>query len=620
MKVNLGRIKNSVYGDKLGLIMVVATLLVIIFLIGMILQYQKASREEHNRIQGLSLIRALAKMPYEQLVSENNMYSAFQIVRIGQDNPDFAYVVLVDKAGIVLNEAVAQGVIIPAVNINDDPSDWLGERILPDVNGKGVIQEYHAPVLVNGELMGHVRIGYKIPGYGISDTQLVLFASMALPVFLLTTIFYFLVRREIKPVREVNNILGQMIRENKLQKIEITASGELADFMDSFNRYIEFTRNQVTVLEGHKTDLQASSKLLSYKRKRVELVLDSLPEGIVVINESGEVVFCNDKFGSLLSIDTQGVIGNGFRDICDHEEIIEFISVLQNKNVAGYSDNTMECRLGDNNEIVIMISAYPVFSQKEENVTQGMLVVFRDVTHERHISNSSDEFITQIAHELKTPVNVLSMYSEALMDEDNANDEFRIEAYNVIYDEVDRLSLLINNLLSLKKINDGTISLQRKSVKVYGFLEDAVNSVSRSGKNKNIKFILNVDKDISSIKVDKELLRLAVNNLLTNAIKYNKESGEVTLSCHESDNSLVISVKDTGIGIDDDDIDHVFDKFYRSSNDEVRERTGHGLGLSLAKEIVDLHRGRLLVTSEIGVGSEFTIVFDKEFSTMQKAI
>ncbi len=126
--------------------------------------------------------------------------------------------------------------------------------------------------------------------------------------------------------------------------------------------------------------------------------------------------------------------------------------------------------------------------------------------------------------------------------------------------------------------------------------------------------------EISSLYVDKDLLRIAINNLLTNAIKYSDITGTVTLSAEQVDNSIHIRVRDTGIGIDANEQHQIFEKFYRSNDENVRERTGHGLGLSLAKDIINLHHGKLKLQSVIGEGSEFTIILENNSSMLERAV
>jgi signal transduction histidine kinase len=156
-------------------------------------------------------------------------------------------------------------------------------------------------------------------------------------------------------------------------------------------------------------------------------------------------------------------------------------------------------------------------------------------------------------------------------------------------------------------------------VKLKDLLEDAFDACVRNDQAGNLEFKLDLPVEIGPVAVDKELMRIAINNLLTNAIKYSNPGGVVTLSAEETDSSVRISVKDTGIGIESRELEKIFDKFYRSDSNEVRKRVGHGMGLALAKEIVQLHQGVLSVNSIPGKGSVFTIEFNKEADLLKLA-
>lgn len=271
-------------------------------------------------------------------------------------------------------------------------------------------------------------------------------------------------------------------------------------------------------------------------------------------------------------------------------------------------------------EKTLEVSGYPLFAPNGRADLLGTLIIFRDVTEESLAKRSRGEFIAQVAHELKTPLNVLAMYGESLLTEDGQSEEFRVEAVNVISDQVERLSTLINNLLSITKIEIGGMHIERNRVRMNDLLEDAFADVAQIGRGRDLDFQLDLPKELSALFVDKDLLRIAINNLLTNAIKYNRPGGSVFLEAEETDDEIRINVRDTGLGIAPEDQAHIFDKFYRSSDTAVRAQTGHGLGLSLVRQIVQLHRGELEVNSMPGQGSEFVIRFAKDASMLKQAV
>lgn len=166
----------------------------------------------------------------------------------------------------------------------------------------------------------------------------------------------------------------------------------------------------------------------------------------------------------------------------------------------------------------------------------------------------------------------------------------------------------------------GSMSIERTRVKLRDLLQDAFDSCARAGREKGIDFRLDLPREISPVALDKNLMRVAVNNLLTNAIKYNAPGGAVSMTAEEGEQTVRVLVKDNGIGISPADQERIFDKFYRSEDEAVRQRSGHGLGLSLAREIIQLHHGTLKVNSTPGAGSEFIIEFNKEANLLKQAV
>ena len=195
-----------------------------------------------------------------------------------------------------------------------------------------------------------------------------------------------------------------------------------------------------------------------------------------------------------------------------------------------------------------------------------------------------------------------------------------VNAVNVIHDEVERAAALINNLLNISRLETGTLPIARQRVKLADLLRDSAEKMRKNADTKGVKLELKIPPDLESIALDKELFRVAIDNLLSNAVKYSDTGGTVTLTAmHLNDDEMKISVRDQGIGMSPEDCNKVFDKYYRSSNPLVASRNGHGLGLYVARQIVELHHGKLSVASELGKGTEFTIQFGVQPARLKEA-
>ncbi len=618
--MRLNKVFSAWNRERLGLTMIVASLAVIAVTVFLLFFYQQKNEETHIREQGTNLARVLSRLPLEQLVPGHNQQSALSVLKHSHTDTDFAYLTVVDVRGKPLTEISSPGAIIPQAPLPTDPASWLGERSLViDSSGLG-IQEFHAPLFDDGRFAGHIRLGYYSPGFGLKPGQMPYFATFALVIFLLTPMFYFLVRREIRPLQRVNSQMDSLIEKAHLSRVEVAASGELCEFMDRFGQFINSAQHRIQQLETDHSGLLTSTKLIDYKRSRIESVLHSLPDSVMVLDESGSVSLLNAKLAALLGVRPEEVIGKKPHEWCKDESIIEFLAGYAGKSFRSFNSDSVEFSPAGSPEKTVLVTSYPLFSPKNASQLLGTLVLFRDVSAEKIAKESSGEFIAHVAHELKTPLNIIAMYSETLQSEVGRTEAFMIEAANVIHDESERVSLLINNILNITKIEMGSMSIERKRVKLRDLLEDAFQACARSGKSENIEFKLDLPRELSAVAADKDLLRIAINNLLTNAIKYNRPGGSVELSAEETATSVLIHVRDSGIGITEQEQDRIFEKFYRSERDAIREKSGHGLGLPLAREIIHLHHGTLEVTSGPEEGTEFTIEIAKETDLLQQAV
>lgn len=604
----------------MGLMMIAASLAVISVVITLLFLYEKDAREQQIRAQGVRLVRLLSGMSVPLLEAKGEAKGVLGVLQQSQNDPDFAYAVIVDRDGRPLNEITREGTIVPPAPPPRNPSAWLGERHLTVAGSGRTLTEFHAPLLMNGRLGGFIRLGYYAPGYRMLVQRLPFFASLALPVFLLAPLFYFLVRREIRPLHLANREMERFLQQGTFALPDMATSGEIGDFMGSFTRFVRMMQARVEELESRHSGLLTSTKVLSFRRARIEAVLHAMPDALAVLDESGTVSFVNARLPALLGKPQSEILGHTPREWCVIPKVVAFLSRYEAAGAGGVATDTVEFTPPHAGDKTLSVSAHPLFAGESRASSIGTLVLFRDITEENAGKHAHAEFIAQVAHELKTPLNTLKMYSEALMGPEGASEGFRVEGLNVIHDETDRLALLISNLLSLTRFELGGLEMKRQRVRLHELLADAFENIAQSGRDKGLHFHIDVPREMSPVFIDKELLRIAVNNLLTNAIKYNRPGGRVELTAEEHDDAIRISVKDTGIGMTPDEQDKIFDKFYRAENAQVRDKPGHGLGLPLVQQIVYLHHGELEVRSERDAGSEFIITLRKDTGILKKAV
>lgn len=615
-----GRLATIWNKERLGLTMILATVAVIGVTVYLSLSLRNTEQVENLRSQGASISRILADVPFNELRSRQQDHGPLRMLQLGQDSDAFAYAVVVDQNGRVLNAVNSPAVNVSSLIDAETAQAWFGEREVAVTDDGRRVLEFFAPALEQEEVVGTVRVGYFLPTLGLATGQMPLIATMALTIFLLTPLFYFMVRREIRPIHAVNDEIANRISAGEFNSCTIEATGELKEFIDRFNGFMELARGKIESLERDNTELVASQKLLGYRKQRIEAVLKAIPEAILILGEDGGVSYANDRVKGLLQVAPEDILHKPPSDWCLNTEALEFLSRFEKPSTSNFYAETLRMTNPGDRSKKLSLKAYPLFSPQDPEAIFGRLIIMRDSTREALAEEGRANFVAHVSHELKTPLNTLALYAEALQGDQGEDESFRIDAYNVINDEVERLGLLVDNLLNITKIEMGNLKIDKQRVRLHDLLRDAFKHVAHSGKDKNLRFGMDVPVELTAVAVDKDLLRIAINNIVSNAIKYTPAGGQIALTASETESAIEIRVQDTGIGIGPEDIEKIFEKFYRSEDEKVRKIGGHGLGLPLAREIVELHRGQLSVTSEPGKGSEFLIRLWKDQALLKQAV
>ena len=399
----------------------------------------------------------------------------------------------------------------------------------------------------------------------------------------------------LKPLQEINPLSSLFHKSNGTTNLttEISAK-EIPDFTDK-SLLKEDNKEEII------SKLKLTNKLLAYNINKFETVLDNLNDGVIVLDSSTRILAINHIMEQLLNLKREDIKGKHIRECNCDNKIFSFI--LENfESINKLVEKTEEMSIGTSNLRV----SYKTLIRSDGNPC-GTILLAKDITSHKLTEQAMVEFISQVSHEVKTPLNTIKSYTEMLIDTNNR--ETILEFCNIVNGEVDRLASLINNLLQLSRIEMGSVTLSMTMTKTKEFIENAFK-IAISQKKKDIKHEIILPDKISPVNIDKEFMGIALINLIGNAIKYTPEHGRVTLRVEEDqeEDKIMIHVIDTGIGISEDDTHHIFEKFYRSPDDKVREKPGHGLGLPITKQIVELHNGEIKVISKKGEGSQFSII------------
>jgi len=240
-------------------------------------------------------------------------------------------------------------------------------------------------------------------------------------------------------------------------------------------------------------------------------------------------------------------------------------------------------------------------------LTIGSLFFWRMVTKEIELSRLQADFVALVSHELRSPLTSIRQLSEMLREGRVTTDERRQRYYTILVEQAERLSHLVENILSFSRINERTIGLRFEQVDPREYFDDLIRSLKDRFEHKGFRIQYQIQGDLPLLSIDRETMSEAITNVIDNAVKYSGSSKQVDVSVGRSENGVFIAIRDYGIGMQKSDLKKVFTKFYRSTDPQVHMMNGSGLGLSLAKAIVEKHGGRIFAESEYEAGSLFTI-------------
>jgi len=484
------------------------------------------------------------------------------------------------------------------------------QQVYTDPGTNQKVFEFSRPLYANGKKLGVVRLGFSPDKNSLfSDSGDRGLLVVAILIFTLVPISYYLVRKSLRPLLHVNKKLNYLLEKNQLKKLQLNSNGRGGRLAERFNQAIELLENKYDKLSVSYENIEISNSVLSYEKDRIESVINALGDGIIVTDCVGNIILINRKMERLMKLSRHEVIGNKLKECFDNEEILSFIERNQLYESV-FAQKNLEIELKQSGEQnIVRFSSLPLLSSEEKVL--GNIVISKDITVHKIAQKNQSNFIAHVSHELITPLNTIKSYIEMLMDDELNDRDTKIEFYNTINEEADRLARLINNLLNISKIEMGSLMINKDLVKSREFLEDILVSLKSLGVSKNVKLESILPDKLSSLVIDKGLLHVAILNILSNAIKYTPQGGAVTIGAEEDESHIMIDVVDTGYGISNEDLPHIFDKFFRSSHESIQGQTGSGLGLALSREIIRLHNGEIEVTSKTGQGTHFTVTLPK---------
>ena len=432
----------------------------------------------------------------------------------------------------------------------------------------------------------------------IKDTVLnsdFIFILILLGFILVVTLLLLENRRDNIRLKQINQKVKDLIAGDYSKVLDMQGSSEITNITNNLNDLSEVIR--------------LTQENLEQESKRLHSILSYMTDGVLATNRRGKITMINDMAKKQLGVQKEEVLNKSILELLkieDEYELRDLITQIPELMIDSQDDNGEYLSLRVRFALV----------RRESGFISGLVAVLHDTTEQEKEERERRLFVSNVSHELRTPLTSVKSYLEAL-DEGALSEPVAPDFIKVSLDETNRMMRMVTDLLHLSRIDNATSHLDVELINFTAFITFILNRFDKMrGSDEEKKYELVRDYPITSvwIEIDTDKMTQVIDNILNNAIKYSPDGGKITVTMKTTDDQMILSISDQGLGIPKQDLPRIFDRFYRVDRARSRAQGGTGLGLSIAKEIIKQHNGFIWAKSEYGKGSTFTIVlpYDKD--------
>ena len=402
-------------------------------------------------------------------------------------------------------------------------------------------------------------------------------------------------RRDNIRLKQLNQKIKDLIAGDYSQVLDMQGNTEITNITNNLNDLSEVIR--------------LTQENLEQESKRLHSILSYMTDGVLATNRRGQITMINDMAKRQLGVESDDALNQNILELLKIEDEYELRDLItQSPEMMIYSQNV-------NGEYISLRVRFALI-RRESGFISGLVAVLHDTTEQEKEERERRLFVSNVSHELRTPLTSVKSYLEAL-DEGALYEAVAPDFIKVSLDETNRMMRMVTDLLHLSRIDNATSHLDVELINFTAFITFILNRFDKiRAQDQEKKYELVRDYPITSvwIEIDTDKMTQVIDNILNNAIKYSPDGGKITVSMKTTDDQMILSIKDQGLGIPKQDLPKIFDRFYRVDRARSRAQGGTGLGLAIAKEIIKQHNGFIWAKSEYGKGSTFTIVlpYDKD--------
>lgn len=390
------------------------------------------------------------------------------------------------------------------------------------------------------------------------------------------------------PIKTLTNNSKKLAAGNTISRIPVDAADEIGELTQSFN-YMA-------------SQLSATMEVVTSEKNKLEKIFEHMADGVMAFNRQGILIHVNSSCYEMLGKEK---MGPNFEVIFENLGLpVEFEKLLLGERYESLDDYAII----DDKYLKIQFDMY--LNSKGE--PDGLVVVIQDATKQQKLDQMRKEFVANVSHELRTPLTTVKIYTETLIDGAIDDKENAMHFLGVMEKEADRMTALVQDLLELSRIDNKQIQLQFVLLDLKDLMDEVIEAQHVHIVKKGHALSVNYNEhNTYFITGDAFRVRQILHNILSNAIKYTEEEGKISVSMEKQQGKIEIRIKDTGMGIPKEDIERIFERFYRVDKARSRKLGGTGLGLSIAKELMLLHGGDIQIESEVGKGTNVLLTFNE---------
>lgn len=443
----------------------------------------------------------------------------------------------------------------------------------------------------NGEIMGAVYVESNIEKVyeQLSEINRIFAAGIAMSL-VITIILGILVARTItRPISDMRKQAQAMSRGNYSRKVRVYGTDEIGQLAIAFN---------------HLTNrLQEAQSTTEAERRKLASVLSNMTDGVIATDRKGKIILINEPALELLHDSRETTLNRPIASVLGLDQEYSFEDLIHMKEPVNLDFSMSDTPY-------ILRANFSVI-QKETGFVNGLITVLHDITEQEKIDMERREFVANVSHELRTPLTTMRSYLEALADGAWRDENIAPTFLNVTQTETERMIRLVNDLLQLSKMDSQEYELNFEFVEFNKFFTRIIDRFEMS-KSQNVEFVRLLPEKNYYVDIDTDKLTQVIDNIISNALKYSPDGGNIRFGFTVHDNMLRVMISDDGMGVPKENVNRIFDRFYRVDRARARSMGGTGLGLAIAREMIEAHGGKIWAESEEGQGTTifFTLPYE----------